>query len=155
MSAVVKQSDYHTRPMVDDDINDVMDIETTVYHFPWTKQIFKDCLRIGYSCLVATIDEEIVGYAIMSSGASEGHLLNICVKHSHQGQGVGKMMLHTMIQVAKEKNVHTLFLEVRPSNRIALDLYLKTGFNEIGERKNYYPAKGGREDAVILALTIA
>lgn len=155
MSAVVKHSDYNTRPMVEADVPEVMDIETTVYHFPWTKQIFKDCLRIGYSCRVATLNDEIIGYAIMSSGASEAHLLNICVKQSHQGQGVGKFILNTMIQVAKEKNVHTIFLEVRPSNHIALDLYLKTGFNEIGQRKNYYPAKGGREDAMILAMTIA
>jgi ribosomal-protein-alanine N-acetyltransferase len=155
MSAVIKDSDYQARPMAEADVSKVMDIETSVYQFPWSPQIFKDCLRIGYSCQVATINDEIVGYAIMSSGASEAHLLNICVKQSLQGQGIGKLILHTMIELAKEKNVHTIFLEVRPSNQAALSLYLKSGFNEIGQRKNYYPAKGGREDALILALTLA
>ena len=72
----------------------------------------------------------------------------------YQGQGLGNFILDSMIGLARDKNVHTIFLEVRPSNKIALDLYLKNGFNEIGQRKNYYPAKGGREDAAILALTI-
>ena len=154
MSAVVEQPEYFSRPMVEADIQKVMDIENTVYKFPWSKQIFKDCIRVGYSCQVAFRDDEILAYSVMSSGAGEAHLLNICVNRRYQGQGIGQFMLQSMIELAKEKNVHTLFLEVRPSNRIALELYLKNGFNEIGTRKDYYPAQGGREDALILALNV-
>ena len=111
-------------------------------------------MRVGYSCQVVTRDNEILGYAVMSSGAGEAHLLNICVNRQYQGQGVGQFMLQTMIELARDKKVHTIFLEVRPSNRIALGMYLKNGFNEIGTRKDYYPAQGGREDALILALSL-
>ena len=154
MSAVVEQPDCFPRPMVETDLAQVMEIENSVYKFPWSKQIFKDCLRVGYSCQVVTRDHEILGYAIMSSGAGEAHLLNICVNRQFQRQGIGQFILQKMIALAKEKKVHTIFLEVRPSNRIALDMYLKNGFNEIGTRKDYYPAKGGREDALILALSL-
>jgi ribosomal-protein-alanine N-acetyltransferase len=59
-----------------------------------------------------------------------------------------------MIELAKQKKVKTLFLEVRPSNKKAMALYGKFGFNEIGTRKDYYPAHRGREDAVVLALQL-
>jgi len=154
MSAVIEQPDYYARPMVAFDLQQVMDIENSVYKFPWSIQIFKDCIRVGYLCQVIYQGDEILAYAIMSCGAGEAHLLNICVRPSYQGQGVGKFMLETMIELAKDKEVNTVFLEVRPSNRIALDMYLKYGFNEIGTRKDYYPAKGGREDALILALNL-
>ncbi|MGD8592717.1 MAG: ribosomal protein S18-alanine N-acetyltransferase [Gammaproteobacteria bacterium] len=154
MSAVVQQPEYLSRPMAEPDLQQVMDIENSVYKFPWSKQIFWDCMRVGYSCQVVTRDNEILGYAVMSSGAGEAHLLNICVNRQYQGQGVGQFMLQTMIELARDKKVHTIFLEVRPSNRIALGMYLKNGFNEIGTRKDYYPAQGGREDALILALSL-
>jgi ribosomal-protein-alanine N-acetyltransferase len=154
MSAVIQEPEFYTRPMQQRDLAQVMDIETNVYKFPWSKQIFKDCIRVGYSCQVVTHDEAVVAYAIMSAGAGEAHLLNICVKQDFQGQGIGQHILHAMIELAKDKNVHTIFLEVRPSNQAALSLYLKNGFNEIGTRKDYYPAHRGREDAMVLALNL-
>ena len=140
--------------MQEGDLQQVMDIETSVYRFPWSTQIFRDCIRVGYSCRVIAQNDDILAYAVMSCGAGEAHLLNICVNKAYQGQGIGKFILQEMIRLAKEKNVHTIFLEVRPSNHVALDMYIKNGFNEIGIRKDYYPAQGGREDAVILALNV-
>lgn len=154
MSAVIDQADFIVRPMLDADVPEVMQIETSAYEFPWSKQIFKDCIRVGYSCRVLTNDSEIIAYSIMSSGAGEAHLLNICVKKEYRSQGLGGYILQAMIDIAKTKNVDTIFLEVRPTNHAALNLYSKCGFNEIGNRKDYYPAKGGREDAVILALSL-
>ncbi|MCG6971118.1 MAG: ribosomal protein S18-alanine N-acetyltransferase [Gammaproteobacteria bacterium] len=154
MSAVVQEPEYCTRPMEPGDLAQVMEIETSVYKFPWSRQIFKDCIRVGYSCQVVTHHDDIAAYAVMSSGAGEAHLLNICVKQVLQGQGIGQYILHSMIELAREKNVHTIYLEVRPSNEVALGLYLKNGFNEIGTRKDYYPANRGREDALVLALNV-
>jgi ribosomal-protein-alanine N-acetyltransferase len=59
-----------------------------------------------------------------------------------------------MLGLAKNKDVNTVFLEVRPSNTAALTLYDKLEFNQIGTRRDYYPAKIGREDAVILAKSL-
>jgi ribosomal-protein-alanine N-acetyltransferase len=84
----------------------------------------------------------------------EAHIMNICVDPEVQKQGVGSKLLENMIKLANKK-AETIFLEVRPSNKIAISLYKKRGFNEIGIRKGYYPsANGSKEDAVMLALDL-
>ena len=91
---------------------------------------------------------------MVSMAGGEAHIMNICVDPEVQGQGAGSKLLENMIELATNK-AETIFLEVRPSNRIAIALYEKRGFNEIGVRKGYYPAENGhREDAVMLALEL-
>lgn len=154
MSAVVNQPDPEFRHAGVNDIDAIMAIELRVYPFPWTKRIFADCLRVGYCCELVQVDNEIVGYAVMSLGANEAHLLNICVEPEWQHQGIGRELLEHMLHIASTNEVDTVFLEVRPSNRKAVALYEKTGFNIIGTRKDYYPSKNGREDAIIFARAI-
>ena len=83
--------------------------------------------------------------------ADEAHILNLCIKPDLQNNGLGKEMLDHLIDLAKVHHADVMFLEVRPSNRQALKIYEKSGFDEVGSRKDYYPAKFGREDALILA----
>jgi ribosomal-protein-alanine N-acetyltransferase len=154
MSAVIETPPFFLRPMGKSDLDTIMAIESTVYGFPWTRQIFADCLRVGYCCRVCEMDAHIVGYSVMSMGASEAHILNVSVKHEYQRRGLGYNLLQHMLSIALKHNVHTVFLEVRPSNTAALALYDKLGFNQIGIRRDYYPSLKGREDAVILALTL-
>ena len=155
MSAVVQTPDLNIRPMTRDDIDAVMDIELSVYAYPWTKRIMVDCLRVGYRCFVGELDGTLAGYCVMSSGAGEAHILNVCVANEFQRRGLGRLLLTTMLDEAKILSVENVFLEVRPSNFPAVTLYEQLGFNEVGTRKDYYPAKNGREDAVILALNIS
>ena len=70
-----------------------------------------------------------------------------------QCQGIGRKLMESLIAYARGR-AETMFLEVRPSNPAAIALYENLGFNEIGVRKAYYPAKDGREDAIMLALHI-
>lgn len=154
MSAVVDSPQLDVRPMAEQDLDDVMAVELSVYQFPWTRRIFLDCLRVGYSCLVGEVNGTIAGYVIMSSAADEAHVLNLCVAPEFQGQGLGKRLLLEAMDTAQGSGVQTLFLEVRPSNQRAKKLYDQLGFNEIGIRKDYYPAEDGREDAIILALNL-
>lgn len=136
------------------DLEQVMEIENSAYEFPWSEGIFRDCIRVGYSCWVLAADQRILGYCIMSVAQSECHLLNLCVKPSAQGRGIGREMLTQLLDLAST-SADSAFLEVRPSNLAALHLYSTAGFNEIGRRKGYYPAaKNGREDAVILAKAL-
>ena len=60
-----------------------------------------------------------------------------------------------MIQQALSSHAKTMYLEVRTSNKAAIQLYHHRGFNELGIRNDYYPAEHGREDALILALDIS
>jgi ribosomal-protein-alanine N-acetyltransferase len=151
MSAVASESLPRLRPMRDDDLRQVIAIELAAYEFPWTLGIFRDCLRFGYTSRVLARDHDILGYGLLSTGAGECHLLNICVAPPHQGRGLGSWMIERLLEIAREQGAQIAFLEVRASNRAAYHVYGKLGFNEIGVRKNYYPARDGREDALLLA----
>jgi ribosomal-protein-alanine N-acetyltransferase len=135
------------------DLSEVMAIELRAYPFPWTEGIFRDCLRVGYSCWVLEDEgsERIEGYGVLSLAPDECHLLNLTVRPESQGQGVGRRLLRGLLDQARKHPVDSLFLEVRPSNEAAVRLYLSEGFNEVGVRKRYYPAARGREDALVMA----
>ncbi len=151
MSAVVQSPNLNIRPMDNDDIDAVMASELSVYVYPWTKRIMADCMRVGYHCQIAELDGVLASYCIMSTGADEAHILNLCVADEFQRRGLGRLLLTNMLDEAKEAKIKNIFLEVRPSNYAAIMLYENLGFNQIGTRKDYYPTKIGREDAVILA----
>ena len=154
MSAVVAAITPVCRPMHEGDVRAVMDIERRAYQFHWTEGIFRDCLRVGYACWVLALDGDVAGYGVMSLVVGESHLLNICVAPEWQHRGYGRFLLDHFIDLARERGAEQMFLEVRMSNRAAMALYHKRGFNEVGTRKNYYPGPTGREDALILALTL-
>lgn len=142
------------RPMQAADIPMIMQIELSAYPHPWTEGIFQDCLRVGYSCWVYQHQESIIGYLILSLVIDEMHILNICIDPKYHKQGLGKRLLNAAETIGHEKAAKEVFLEVRPSNKAALLLYQDFGYNQIGLRKDYYPAKDGREDAVVMAKTL-
>jgi len=154
MSAVLQQPNVTVRPMRDVDVDAVLKIENEMYPFPWTEGIFRDCLRVGYCCWVLMQDEQIVAYAVLSIAAGESHLLNVCVSKQCQRSGYGKQLVEHMLNLAKRHDAQVCLLEVRPSNIAAVRLYEKMNFVEVGIRPAYYPAKNGREDALILALEL-
>lgn len=154
MSAVLKETGHDFRPLRDEDLRRVMDVERRAYQFPWTQGIFLDCLRAGYDCWAYFISDRLVGYGVCHSAAGEMHLLNLTVDPEFQRQGIGSRMLQRFVELARRHGVDTVLLEVRPSNISALALYRKNGFNEVGMRKNYYPAENGKEDALILARVL-
>lgn len=154
MSVVLKEPSLHIRPMSLDDLTSVLEIESKAYTHPWSEGIVRDCLRVGYSCWVCELGDDLVGHAVMSVALGEAHLLNICVDPERQGQGIGRLILKRVFRVARERQADTVFLEVRASNRVAMSLYESEGFVEIGERRGYYPAHAGREDAVVYARTL-
>lgn len=151
MSAVCEGPQPLLRPMLDEDVAVVLAIEQKLYSHGWTEGIFRDCLRVLYSCWVLEQQDEIIGYGIMSVAVGEAHILNIAVAPGCQSQGLGRGMLVHLLQTGRRHGAETAFLEVRGSNRIALRLYESSGFHQVGLRRDYYPAKKGREDAVIMA----
>ena len=142
------------RRMQTDDIDTVMQVETKVYSYPWTEGIFRDCIRVGYECWLAMLDEVVVAHAVISVAAGESHILNISVAEEYQGRGIGKQFVEFLVAIARNKQASIIMLEVRPSNVAAINCYLATGFNEIGARKDYYPSAQGREDALLFARQI-
>ncbi len=136
-----------------DDLPAMIKNETRSYAFPWTEGVFRDCIGGPQDSWVARDARgQIIGHAFLSIAAEEAHLLNLCVTRDQQGYGYGRQFMHFLLDRLKAQGVAMLFLEVRPSNRIAIALYESMGFREIGIRKDYYPAPLGREDARVFAL---
>jgi [ribosomal protein S18]-alanine N-acetyltransferase len=138
------------RPMRGLDVADVVAIERASYQFPWSEGIFRDCLRVGYVCRVVTVSRQVMAYGVMSFGAGEAHILNLCVGEAYRCRGVGKRLLGVLIERASAAGMGEAFLEVRPSNTAAIRLYQSLGFEQVGMRRGYYQAPSGREDAVVL-----
>lgn len=154
MVAVIKPV-IQVRGMRLDDLAAVSTLEQLSYDFPWSPGIFGDCVKAGHSCWALCADGLIVGYGILSTGAGEAHLLNLCVGPEHRGRGLGRHLLGRLLEIAKWNRAERIFLEVRPSNPLAKALYQSVGFKQVGVRPRYYPAKDGREDAIVMVLEIA
>lgn len=142
------------RPMQESDIAAVAALEAAAYQFPWSDGIFRDCLRVGYTCRVVEVAAIVVGYGIMSMGAGEAHILNLCVRADLRNRGIGQRVLAYMLDRARAAGMLDAFLEVRPSNVAAIRLYQAAGFEQVGIRRGYYQAVGGREDAAVLKLEL-
>jgi ribosomal-protein-alanine N-acetyltransferase len=138
------------RPMMEIDLADIATIEQQSYAFPWSENIFRDCLRVGYTCRALDMAGQIIGYGIMSLGAGEAHILNVCVRDEFRNLGLGRRLLEHLLERAAAAGVSEAFLEVRPSNLAAIRLYQRLGFDQIGIRRGYYQAPDGREDAIVL-----
>jgi len=142
------------RAMVYTDLPKVIAIEQASYPFPWSDGVFRDCIRVGYFCRVLETRGELIGYALMSMGAGEAHVLNVCVRMDFREHGVGRYLVNMLIDHARSVLVTDMFLEVRPSNPSAIHLYESLGFRRVGLRKGYYQADPGREDAWVYKLTL-
>jgi [ribosomal protein S18]-alanine N-acetyltransferase len=152
MSAILRESHLLIRRMREADLDAVFVNEIAAYTHPWTRGILKDCVRVGYQCMLVELEGEIVGHAVLSAAAGEAHLLNLCVAPGWQQRGIGRLLLKRMLRVAGELEADTVFLEVRASNQAAQALYESEGFCQVGLRNGYYPhERHGREDAVVYA----
>jgi len=154
MSAILKEPALEIRPLQDEDLQQVIEIERQSYPHPWTQIIFGDCLQAGYSCWVCGRRGIIEAYGVLSVAIGESHLLNICVRPESRQQGIGRKLLRHLVSVARRHEAEVIFLEVRISNTTARALYEDEGFNELGNRRDYYPAGDSREDALILARVL-
>lgn len=129
----------------------VLAIETANQYSPWSEDEFRRSIQGQRRQAWAAIEnDELVGYAVFARIGAEVELLTISIAGHAQGRGLGRALLTaTMEQLQFE----SLFLEVRASNSQAINLYESLGFNAVGQRNNYYPVKGGREDAIIYAYS--
>ena len=153
-SGIPLERGLSVRSMTAADIDAVLRIERESYVFPWTEGIFRDCLRVGYLCRVVEAGGQMLAYAVMSHGAGEAHILNLCVRTDARCIGIGRLLIRHVLDHARSAGMQDAFLEVRPSNAIAARLYQSLGFEQVGTRRGYYQAVDGREDARVLRLSL-
>jgi len=150
----VAASGWRLRPMDAGDLLRVAALERESYAFPWNDQIFADCLRVGYHCVVVDTAAGVAGYGVLSMGAGEAHVLNLCIAGAFRRRGIGRGLLLSLLTHARDRGVRDAFLEVRRSNRGAIELYHELGFECVGTRRGYYQAHDGREDALVFRLEL-
>ena len=150
MSAVDAAVIHRMRPMADADLPCIHRIELDSYDHPWTPGHFADSLTAGYSMWVSEAGGALTGYYVMMAAAGEAHLLNLAIAPAWRGQGHGRRLLDHCLARVCEHQASVLFLEVRASNAAAIALYRSSGFVDLAVRRGYYPARDGREDALIM-----
>ena len=155
MSAVPRQSSELVAPMRLQDLAEVLAIEEVAYEFPWTHGNFVDSLRAGHSAWTMRDESgRMIAYAVVMMALDEAHLLNLTVAPACQRFGFGWRMLEAMAENARGYGARTMLLEVRPSNSAAQSMYARYGFVRIGIRRGYYPARDGREDAIVMRVAL-
>ncbi len=154
MSAVINALP-RIEPMRLDDVDSVLAIECETHVFPWTRANFSDSLEAGYSAWVCRVDGVLVSYAVMLLVLDEAHLLNITVRREWQRHGYGMLLMTHLFSMARVHGANCMLLEMRVSNLAGAGLYRRCGFLEIGQRKGYYAAAVGREDAIVMKAVLA
>lgn len=140
--------------MTEADLDWVAAREAELHVHPWSRASFADALASGYEAWIMQRAGESIGYAIVLNVLDESHLLDLGVVPAERRQGRGRHFLGWLCERARQRGSDSFFLEVRPSNVAALQLYERFGFSEIGRRRGYYPAAGGREDAIVMRLAL-
>jgi ribosomal-protein-alanine N-acetyltransferase len=153
MNAVLKLN-HNIRLMRESDIPAVLLVEKDSYEFPWSAGNFHDSIHAGYSCWVYEVGGQIIGHLVFMMALDEAHLLNITIAPAWRRQGLGRVLLQHAMDTARQQNARALYLEVRPSNGPAIELYEKMGFEAFALRKGYYPAQQGREDALVMRVKL-
>lgn len=125
-------------------------VETASHAFPWRVETLKDCFsQPGYQVFGWYQEQQLMGFYIASQVCDEITLMDIAVHPSMQGQGIGQQLLAHLVDTARAHQAR-IFLEVRVSNKAAISLYKKLGFQQVGRRPNYYPCDDKREDAFVM-----
>lgn len=136
------------RVLTQSDIPQLCAIETATQLSPWSQETFEKCFHAqSRGWVIVQNGEKIIGFILALVQVGECHILNIGVDPSQQRQGYGTRLMGYALGDAKEQGAAVAYLEVRSSNENAIALYSKMGFSKIGERKGYYSAAEGCEDA--------
>lgn len=127
---------------------DILNVEKESFLHPWTENMFKEELEGRFSVYRVAVENGCaIGYMGMWILADEGHITNVAVAKDFRRQGVASALLDDFIELARQKELVFITLEVRESNKNAIFLYEKKGFVEVGLRKNYYDNK---ENAILM-----
>ncbi len=135
-----------------DDIKHLIAIEEAVYlgQAPWTTDDFyNEIIRYDVRLyLIIKKNQQVIGFvgAAYQRPTQDIHITNIAILPIWQNKGLGTILLHEIIKVAKRMHVQTLSLEARKSNNLAVALYERLGFKKVGIKSRYY--LDNREDAI-------
>lgn len=133
-----------------DDVDEVMIVERLSFSIPWSKNAFIEEVTNNKFAryIIAKVNGKTVGYAGLWKVFDEGHITNVAVHPEYRRNGIGFMLVKSLIAMAIKEDIARMSLEVRRSNISAQNLYTKFGFKVEGFRKEYYA--DNKEDAIIM-----
>ena len=134
------------------DLEEAYKIELDVNPSPWKYETFLSSFEVGHKGLICKKDNLMIGFIIFSPISPEAHILSISVRNEMQSKGIGTLLLKSMLDQCKVMNYKKIFLEVRVSNKKAINFYEKFGFSKDAIRNNYYT--NNSEDALLMSLSI-
>ncbi|MGE5453560.1 MAG: ribosomal protein S18-alanine N-acetyltransferase [Methylocystaceae bacterium] len=144
---------YSLRPMQESDLDQVMKIEVVAFPTPWSRLSYEgELLNQFASYYVIDSDGQIAAYAGIWCVFEDAHVTNVAVDPTCRRQGYGRLLMETLINRAREKQAQRIYLEVRPSNLAAINLYREFGFLPGGVRRAYYT--DNQEDALLLVKNL-
>ena len=146
-----------------DDIKQISEMEMKYFSSPWSEASIGHYAEAGNTIfIVARSDEDydgagpmedgyvpkkVVGYAAVLCAADEGNLVSIAVDEDCREMGIASELLDITYEMAAERGVSSINLEVRESNIPAISLYEKEGFEKVGKRPSFY--RNPTEDALL------
>lgn len=134
-----------------DAIETLVRLEASATAAPWTGQNLEDSFATSADCHIIECRGDNIGYCVVQRVLDEAELLNIVIFKQYQSQGYGREAINKLKQDLAQLGIKTLFLEVRASNITARALYVKSGFNVINTRRNYYRVTDQEnEDALVM-----
>ena len=146
--------DWHLEAITPQDLDKILTIDHAAFKRPWHRKSFLEELAFdnayNYAVRAQLVDQrmEIIAYVFLRILLTEMHILRIAVAKEFQDRGVATWLLQQCFRLAKQKKVYSVFIEVRPTNKSAIALYRKSGFQLLGSRPRYYPETG--EDALVM-----
>ncbi|MBK5246105.1 MAG: ribosomal protein S18-alanine N-acetyltransferase [Peptostreptococcaceae bacterium] len=141
------------RKATEKDVNQIADLDKICFSVPWSEQSFAKELKennLAFYILAESKETgQIVGYAGVWLIQEEGHITNVAVHPDFRRKHIGMTIIDVLMKESrKQAGIKTFTLEARKSNTVAIELYKKFGFAEVGIRKGYY--QENKEDAVIM-----
>ena len=137
-----------------DELDPILAIEKRSFRRPWGRLSFEGELICKDACnyiAKSSADgagEQVIAYAFFRLAADELHLLKIAVTPAWRGRGIATRFLERCFAVSAQRGATSVHLEVRPTNKTAIELYHRLGFQVVGKRRKYY--EDTKEDALLM-----
>jgi [ribosomal protein S18]-alanine N-acetyltransferase len=137
------------RPMIYEDLEQVVEIEKASMPSPWSKELFEEELKRDRArYFVGEIDGQVAGYMGYWEAPEEAHIINLAIAPRFRQKGLGFQMMEYCLRFAYNQGGRLATLEVRESNEAALKLYEKMNFRTVAIRKKYY--SDNQENAIVM-----
>ena len=143
------QQGYMVRKMTEQDLDEIMLIEQESFSLPWSRESYLGELKNKFSnYLVCDYEGKVAAYVGVWVVFEEAHITNVAVGKKYRSRGMGKSLMLEVEKLVRQKGAQTILLEVRPSNEVAIRMYLELGYIPTGLRKAYY--SDNQEDAILM-----